>query len=129
MNIGDLVKSAVFGLAIAGSACGDTYYNNRDSEESTTTAGYSDPAREICEKFISCCNQVPDVTDQAVCHSHAGGREDSTVSDCMEHFKGTYSLKQIECIAKSFKCKPNSLDGTPAGWNWSESCGADPSNL
>ncbi len=57
MTIDNLVKSAVFSLAITCGACGDTY-NKYGSEESTPATSYSDPARVICKEFLSCCAQA-----------------------------------------------------------------------
>lgn len=101
MNIENLVKSAVLSLTMA--ACGS-----------------SDPAREICEQFVSCCHQVPDWTTQKVCLLRAGGNVDATVRDCMYHVEATYSPDVLSCIAGTFRCDPD-----PLGYGWSGSCNAD----
>ncbi len=120
MNINNLVKSAVFAAAAAGSACGDAYFNNYGSAGSAPAVNSDDAPRVICKQFVSCCHQVPDWTTQKVCLLHAGGNVDATVSDCMNHFKATYPEDVLECIAETFRCDPD-----PLGYSWHGQCDAD----
>ncbi len=128
MNIKNLVKKAeltVLGLAIAAGCagathgCGDTYTNFNNNGSAGSASEYQGEAsRVICERFISCCHQVPDQTTQAVCLLRAGGNINATVSDCMEHFEATFPEEVLECIADTFECRPD-----PLGYNWQGQCG------
>ncbi|MEK6969887.1 MAG: hypothetical protein AABW48_05660 [Nanoarchaeota archaeon] len=130
MNIENLVKKTKQAICSAGIAytamvnfaCGDTYLNNYGTEESApNTENTGDPARVICEKFISCCNQVPDETTRVDCHLTAGEYVDSSVGDCMNHFEDTYANPALECIAKTFHCQP----ANPFEISWNGGCNAD----
>ncbi len=123
MNIGNLVKSAVFALATVGSACGDTNFNNYGSEG--TAKGDSDssnPAERICEEFLSCCAQVQDDTAQAVCYLKAGGEVPSDMEDCLARFTSKISPAAVACVAKSFYCEPTEAGYYSLG---THDCGGD----